>query len=502
MKHTASKIIFVFLFGVSVIYSQQKDSLAEKKSIPNPNALAELRDQLDDYFNDQTFSNAFWGVIVKSLRTGEVLYKRNADKLFIPASNMKLFTSAASLHLLGSDYVYETDIFSTGSLEKGVLLGDLIIQGSGDPTISNRFYEGSITKIFEDWADTLKKKGIWVINGNVYGDDSSFDNIGYGRGWESAYESSWFAAPSGSLSFNNNSIEIKIEPTEINYPAKVSINPETKFVSLVSKVITVDENSEATLSVQRLRGTNLVSITGTIKKDSNPVIENVSVSDPTMFFLTVLKEVFEQKGIVLKGRLGTLDSADKTINPDNMTPLYTHRSVPLRMIIKELNKNSNNFYAEQLLKTIGLEVYGYGTVENGVKACKDFFNTMGINPDNIVMADGSGLSRLNLVTPRQIVNLLSYMHKSEEFSKFYESLPIAGVDGTLIDRMKKTSAENNVRAKAGYNNNVSSLSGYLRTVSGEQLVFSIIVNNFLALPALTNYIEDNVCHRLVNFNRN
>jgi D-alanyl-D-alanine carboxypeptidase/D-alanyl-D-alanine-endopeptidase (penicillin-binding protein 4) len=172
------------------------------------------------------------------------------------------------------------------------------------------------------------------------------------------------------------------------------------------------------------------------------------------------------------------------------------------MILKELNKNSNNFYAEQILKTIGLEIYNFGTIENGVKACNDFFNTMGINPDNMVMADGSGLSRLNLVTPRQIVNLLSYMNKSDEFLQFYESLPIAGVDGTLIDRMKKTSAENNVRAKAGYNNNVSALSGYLKTVSGEQLVFSMLVNNYLVPPALANYILDNVCHRLVNFIRN
>ena len=137
-----------------------------------------------------------------------------------------------------------------------------------------------------------------------------------------------------------------------------------------------------------------------------------------------------------------------------------------------------------------------------VRACQDIFNTMGINTDNMVMADGSGLSRLDLVTPRQIVNLLSFMSKNDEFSKFYESLPIGGVDGTLINRMKKTAAENNVRAKAGYNNNVSSLSGYLKTLSGEQLVFSIIVNNYLAPSALVNYIEDNVCHRLVNFIRN
>ena len=502
MINTVIKIFFVLLVFTSILFSQQKDSLSEKKSGQNLNPLVELRDQLDDYFNDKNFSDAVWGVMIKSLKTGEVIYKRNADKLFIPASNMKLFTGAAAMILLGSDFTYETNFYVNGDIEKGLLKGDLIIQGSGDPTISNRFYEGSHTKIFEDWADSLKARGIWAITGNIYGDDSYFDNIGLGKGWTLDYESSWFEAPSGALSYDDNSIGIKIEPTEINHPAKISIIPETKFIQLAPKVITVDENSEQSVSIQRLRGTNLISVTGNIKKDSKPVSEHVSITDPTMFFLTVLKEVFEQKGIIVKGKIGGIDTAEKNIQSDDLTPIFTHRSVPLKMILKELNKNSNNFYAEQILKTIGLEIYNFGTIENGVKACNDFFNTMGINPESMVMADGSGLSRLNLVTPRQIVNLLSYMSKRDEFSKFYESLPIAGVDGTLIDRMKRTSAENNVRAKAGYNNNVSALSGYLKTVSGEQLVFSILVNNYLVPPALANYIEDNVCHRLVNFIRN
>lgn len=502
MKHTVSKLFFIILVCASFSFAQQKDSLSERKTVSNLNPLIELRDQLDDYFNDPNFSNAIWGVLVKSLKTGEIIYKRNADKLFIPASNMKLFTSAAALLLLSPEFVYETNFYVSGGLEKGVLKGDLIIQGSGDPTISNRFYEGNQTKIFEDWADTLKSKGIWVIKGNIYGDDSSFDNVGLGNGWTLDYESSWFAAPSGALSFNNNTVEIKIEPSEINFPSKVSLIPDTKYISIHSKVTTVDENTESSVTVVRQRGTNQLLVTGIIAKDSEPIVEHVSISEPTMFFLTVLKEVFEKKGIIIQGSVGNFNSADNNVVPDNITPLYTHKSVQLKRIIKELNKNSNNFYAEQLLKTIGLEIYNYGTIENGVKACKETFNSMGINPENLVMADGSGLSRLDLVTPRQIVNLLSYMYKNDLFSKFYESLPIGGIDGTLINRMKKTAAENNVRAKAGYNNNISSLSGYLKTLSGEQLVFSIIVNNYLTSSILANYIQDNVCNRLVNFNRN
>jgi len=497
----ANKLILIVLL-ISGFSFAQKDSTLERKTQQNLFSLNELRSQLDDSFNDQNFSSAIWGVFIKSLKTGEVIYKRNADKLFIPASNLKLFTSSAALMLLGPDYSFETNILANGEIKNGVLNGDLIIQGSGDPTISNRFYSGTPTKLFEEWADTLLSYGIKEITGNIYGDDSMFDDIEYGRGWLPDYQWSWFSAPSGALSFNDNSIEIKIEPGQLNFPAKISILPNTQHVSIISKVITVDQNVNQTISVSRTQGTNLIIVSGRIKINSKPHIEHVSISDPTMFFLNVFSETLIKKGISIKGRIDNIESADKTIINEDLTPIHRHESVPLSLILKEVNKNSNNFYAEQLLKTIGFEEYGYGSAINGVRACGYLFNTMGINPNNMVMVDGSGLSRLNLVTPRQVVNLLSFMYKSDEYQRFYESLPIGGIDGTLADRMKKTSAENNVRAKAGYNDYVSSLSGYLKTISGEQIVFSIIVNNFLAPASLANYIEDNVCNRLVNFVRN
>jgi len=497
----ANKIILLFLIATGFIFAQ-KDSTLERKTQQNLFSLSELRNQLDDSFNDQNFNNAVWGVLIKSLRTGEILYKRNTDKLFIPASNMKLFTTAAALILLGANYSYETNIFANGDITNGILNGDLIIQGSGDPTISNRFYSGSSTKLFEEWADSLKAHGIQEISGNLYGDDSIFDDVGFGKGWLLDYESKWFAAPSGALSFNNNSIEIVVEPGNQNFPAKVSIIPNPQYITVISKVITVDQNVQQSISVSRSRGSNIIYVSGRIKENSKQVVEHVSISDPTLFFLSMFKETCEAKGIIINGRIENIEDANKNIIVEDLTPIHNHESVPLSLILKELNKNSNNFYAEQLLKTIGVEEYGYGTAENGVRACNELLNSMGINPNNMIMVDGSGLSHLNLVTPRQIVNLLSYMYKNEEFQIFYDSLPIGGVDGTLADRMKKSSAQNNVHAKAGYNENVSSLSGYLRTISGEPIVFSMIVNNFLAPASLANYIEDNVCNRLINFVRN
>ncbi|KAF0141199.1 MAG: D-alanyl-D-alaninecarboxypeptidase/D-alanyl-D-al anine-endopeptidase [Stygiobacter sp.] len=504
MLNTNTKILFILFFSASLAIAQvaQKDTLSEKKPQSTVNQLAELRDQLDDFFGDQSFNNAFWGVMVKSLKTGEVIYRRNADKLFTPASNMKLFTSAAAFLILGANYKYQTSFFANGEFLRGTLKGDLVIQGSGDPTFSNLFFSGSATKVFEDWADTLKAKGIYEITGDIFGDDSYFDNVGFGKGWSLDYESSWFAAPSGSLSFDDNLTEIRIEPSEINFPAKITVVPETNFVTIIPKVITADESAESDVKVTRVRGTNLITASGQIAKGSKAIIEHVSISNPAMYFLTVLREVLEKRGIIIRGKVARLDDAGKNVDQNNLIPIFKHHSVPLRLIIREMNKNSNNFYAEQILKTIGMEEKDLGTVDNGVKACKNLFNDMGINSESMVMADGSGLSRLNLVTPRQIINLLAYMYKNEEFEKYYESLPIAGIDGTMADRMKRTVAEGNVHAKPGFNEFVSALSGYLRTTSGEPLVFSMIVNNYLTPPALANYIHDSVCQRLINFNRN
>lgn len=497
MRNTVSNSLVIILLIAQVSFAQ-KDT-TEKKSINIFYSLNELRNQLDDSFNDPGLNNVFSGAFIRSLKTGDVIYKRNADKLFMPASNMKLFTSAAALILLGHNYVYETNIFANGTIKNGVLNGDLIIQGSGDPTISNRFFHGTITNIFEKWADSLLAKGIKQITGNIVGDDSNFDNQGLGKGWSWDNESYWFSAPSGALSFNDNCVEVKISPTEINFPASVEINPTTKYVNVLSKVITVHNNDEQNVKVARLRGTNVIVVSGKIRKNSSAVIENIAVSDPTMFFLTVFKEVLDKKGITVLGKIGSINTSEKIIISQNLIPLINHQSVPLRLIIKEINKNSNNFYAEQLLKTIGYEIYGYGTTENGIKACRDFFSQIGLNTDDIKMVDGSGLSQLNLVTPRQIVNLLGYMYKSDNLKYFYDSLPIAGVDGTLSDRMLKSEAQGNVRAKTGYNANASSLSGYIKTASGDILAFSIIMNNFLSPVNLINYIQDNICIKLANF---
>ncbi|MCK9280314.1 MAG: D-alanyl-D-alanine carboxypeptidase/D-alanyl-D-alanine-endopeptidase [Melioribacteraceae bacterium] len=496
------KIISLLLFlSVSAIFGQV-DSLKEAQKVEVRYNRDELRKELDKIFSDPSFNNSFWGVMVKSLKTGETIYRRNSEKLMHPASNIKLFTTAAAYDILGKDFNYETILLTNGRIEKGVLLGDLILKGSGDPTFTNKFCGGDAKKLYELWADTLIAKGVWAIEGNIIGDDRQFDNKKYGKGWNNELNSQWFSAPAGALSFNENIVEIKIAPTKRNFPAVITISPNTSYVVINPKVATVDKESFTDIKITREFNSNVISITGRIKENSNTYTDYVSIDDPTTFSMTILKEVFENKGIKISGGVFTIGGYPKRIQEENLFPLHRHTSISLNSIIKEINKNSNNFFAEQLLRTIGLEIFNLGSAENGIIALRELLDEANISPDDMVMVDGSGISLFNLVSPKQIVALLSYMYNYGNFRDFKESLPIAGIDGTLSDRMANTIAEGKVFAKSGYNTQSSSLCGYIRTEMGELLAFSILLNNYLVPTSLANYIQDNACIKMVNYKRN
>lgn len=462
--------------------------------------LPEFRDQLDDIFNDPNFSNAEWGVMIQSLETGEYFYKRNEDKLLIPASDLKLFTTAAGIILLGSEYKFSTNLFLKGSLDGSIWKGDLVVQGRGDPTISGRFYNDNMFKVFSDWADSLSAYGIDEITGNLIGDDNAFDDVGLGTGWSWDYESNWFAAQSSALSFNDNCVDITVTHDKKTNLPTISIQPQTKYIVIINNVLPVSKDSVTSINVYRERGTNVVTVYGTLC-EGDSVQTFVTVNNPTQYTMVVLKDVLERKGIRVQGFPMDVDDINTPLNYSSMKKLCTTYSPPLKEIIKVINKNSQNFFAEQLLKTIGLEKEGYGTVANGVKAESKLFKDMGINPESMILVDGSGLSRLDYVTPKQFVTLLSYMYKSRYFIPFFNSLSIAGVDGTLGDRLQNTKAKDKIRGKAGYLEGVRSLSGYAFTADNEPVAFSIIVNNFNVPVKLAENIQDLVCLRLANFKR-
>ncbi len=464
--------------------------------------VSELQHKISNLLNDANFSTANWGVVIRSLKTGEYLFLKDENKLFTPASNLKLFTTAAGLSLLGSGYRFTTNIFSDGEITYSTLEGNLIVQGQGDPTISGRFYNGNLYKVFDDWADSLLALGITKIKGNIIGDDDLFDEKGLGDGWSWDYETYWYAAPSSAISFNDNCIDITIYYDRKLDSVFVKYSPMVKGIVVINDVVPVSPGSGSTdIDIYRERGTNIITVSGTFSKGSDTLKTYATVLNPTLFAMMVFKDRLERKGIKVMGYAIDIDDYDRNIDYSKTQLLFSYHSPYLFEIVKVINKGSQNFFAEQLLKTIGLEKKGFGSVQNGILACKEWFNEIGLNSDHIIMADGSGLSHLNRVTPMQIVLLLRHMYATKNFAAFYNSLPIAGVDGTLIRRMKNTRAENSVRAKTGFIGFVRSLSGYAFTAEGEPLAFSLIVNNFNVPVKLAENIQDSICVLLSNFKR-
>ncbi|MFO7524194.1 MAG: D-alanyl-D-alanine carboxypeptidase/D-alanyl-D-alanine-endopeptidase [Ignavibacteriaceae bacterium] len=495
-------IITTTFFSVN-LFSQ--DSLevikADSLGFYTSSTLPEFWEQMDDIFNDPTFNNAHWGVVIQSLETGEYFYKRNEDKFFVPASNMKLFTTSAALLLLGEDYKYTTNIFTDGRIDGSILDGNLIIQGSGDPTVSGRFYGDNVYAVYSRWADSLIVMGIDEIRGNIIGDDNLFDDLGLGKGWSWDYESNWFAAQSSAISLNDNCVDIILKYDRPGNKLNLYLYPNTDYVVINNQLKLVSEDSLTDVNAYRERGSNVITLYGTYSRKIDSLKTYVTVNNPTQYSMVVLHKVLTQKGITVSGYPIDIDEYTDVLDYNSLHFLFNHYSPDLREIVKVINKGSHNFYAEQLLKTIGLEIEGFGSVENGVESSREIFKEIGLNPENIVQVDGSGLSHQNMTTPRQITTLLKYLYGSKYFASFYNSLPISGVDGTLGTRMKNTRAQNMVRAKTGYIRSARSLSGYTKTGDNEPIVFSMICNNFNVPVKLAENIQDLVCLRLINFKR-
>lgn len=464
-----------------------------------------LQYSLERKFSDPEFDNAQWGVMIKSLKTGETVYSRNEKKMFMPASNMKLFTSASASVVLGPDYRYRTSLVSNGPIVDSLLAGDLIIVGSGDPTISGRFNDGNVIETFEQWADSLKLLGIKAVSGNVIGDDNCFDDGYYGTGWSADYETDYYAAQISGISFNDNCVDFRIVPSAtIADLCSVFVVPNTGYVTVVNKTVTASaEDSVNEITFHRKRGTNTVYVRGTMSQGKGPWTESVAIDNPTPYAGTVLKEVLASKGIPVYGAVVDVDDMSDTLRYGDSLHLASFTSVPYSVIIRTINKPSQNFYAEQVFRTMGKEQFGTGKTGTGRGAAFPVLAKWGVDTVNLRYADGSGLSRLNLITPKDIVSILEGIYGEGEkyFLPFYESLPIAGVDGTIRNRMKGTAAEGNVHAKTGFIGYVRALSGYVTGRDGEMFAFSMIANHYTVPTRLAERIQNDVCIMLAEFKR-
>ena len=431
-------------------------------------------------------SKGDWGLLVADAKTGEVLFEQNADRYFVPASNMKLFTTALALARLGPDFRFRTTLEALASPSKdGKVNGPLFLVGRGDPNLSNRRFpyaqkeefDGPPERALAELADALVAKGIKEIKGDIVGDDSYFPRDRYPNGWE-IDDMVWeYGAAISAIVVDDNTVQLMLRPGEkAGDHVDASVNPPTPEFVVDNQVVTSAAGVKPDLTLKREPGANLVTVLGTLPARSNPRKLTLAIQEPALHAAAMLKRLLEERGISVDGVASELSNPVAT-PPDERVVLAEHLSIPLGESVRLVNKISQNLHTEMLLRTAARQKGLWTTPDELASFPADFYAVAGIPPGDVVQTDGSGLSRHDLVTPRALVALLLYAQKQPWFGDYFASLPVAGVDGTLEDRMKNSIAVGRLHAKTGSVEHVRTRSGYADLPSGRRVVFSFMSNN-------------------------
>lgn len=448
-----------------------------------------LESELKQLFTNNS-QHVVWSIAVEDADSNETIFALTPERQLIPASNMKLVVCAAALLQLGPDFRYSTELHITGNPAGQVLQGDVIVVGSGDPSIGGRFKNGDMIAIFKEWASVLKQNNIHTILGNIIGVDDAFDDVPHGLNWSPQDLIEWYAAEVSALSFNDACLDVSIQGgAAAGQTAQLSIKPDTQYLTIQSSVQTVAANAKNQYArITRDPKSREVKVVGKlgVKRAST---HYVTVPNPTHYFVTVMKETLEREGIKVAGDAYDGDDVDLPPRKD-WKLIHTYQSPPLSQLIDVCLKNSQNLYAEHFVKTLGHVGYGLGSWQNGIAAIKDILFRYGCELDDQYIADGSGLSRDNRINSKTLTSVLHLMASFEGAESFREALPIAGVDGTLRSRMRGTPAYKRVKAKTGTLNGVRSLSGYIFSKSGKVYVFSMLGNSDRQAYQMSRMMED------------
>ncbi|WP_377888982.1 D-alanyl-D-alanine carboxypeptidase/D-alanyl-D-alanine-endopeptidase [Alkalihalobacillus sp. R86527] len=450
---------------------------------------------LKNILSDEGLKGAIAGVSVRAADTGDILFEHHGDTRLTPASNMKLITAAAALDTLGHNYRFITDVATNGKIEKDVLKGDLYLIGRGDPTI--------LKEDFDDFATTLKEKGINRIEGNLIGDESWYDTQRLSEDMIWTDESEYYGSQVSALTsapnhdYDAGTIIVEVFPSTVEgESAKVTTSPNTDYVTVQNSATSVAPDEETEIFINRKHGTNLITVKGRISIGDAKERSWIAVSDPAMYALRLFEQSLKNVGITINENL-QINKA-----PEDVTILTTKKSMPLHELLIPFMKLSNNGHGEILVKEMGKRKKDEGSWEAGLEVVNDYLMKEGLQPDNILIRDGSGISHVTLIQPNQLSMLLYKLQSSEWFNHYFTSLPVAGskgrfVGGTLSNRMKGTAAENVVFAKTGTLQGVSSLSGYVKHEN--PMIFSIIINQFLDEDKIEE-IEDRIAISLAEYN--
>ncbi len=478
----------ILFFVVALITSEHPGLAAENKR--------SLAIQLNNLIqNEADLTGAVAGISIRSAANGRLIYQHQGDTRLRPASNMKLLTAAAALNVLGEDYSFLTEVFSDGPVKKKTLNGNLYLKGNGDPTL----LKADLDKI----SESLHGLGIKKIKGNLFGDDTHFDDVRYSLDLPWSDETTYYGAQISGLTasptddYDSGSVRVEVMPgAKSGDKVQVKLTPNTNYLKIINHAITVEPEAKKKISIQREHAKNIIIIKGTLPLKSKGEKEWIGVWDPTLYALTLFKQSLSEQGIKITGKIKT------SLVPDSAKLLLDHHSMPLSELLVPFMKLSNNGHAEVLVKEMGKVVKGEGSWDKGLEVLETELDKLGINTKNFVIRDGSGVSHVNLISANKISQLLFTVQKEKWFPTYFNSLPMSGVPGKLVGgslrkRMNTTALRGKVRAKTGTLSTVSSLSGYVETKSGQTLIFSILLNNLLD-EEKGKRIEDKMAAVLVN----
>ncbi|MFG6150394.1 D-alanyl-D-alanine carboxypeptidase/D-alanyl-D-alanine endopeptidase [Halobacillus sp. B23F22_1] len=457
--------------------------LAPSQAVEHPqvNASSEetaLSNQIDDILKDERLDGAIAGVSVRSAESGELLYENDGNIRLKPASNMKLVTGAAALETLDTDYTFTTEVLTDGSIKGKKLHGDLYLKGKGDPTLM----EDDI----QAFAEAVKEEGIKEVKGDILADDTWYDDIRLSEDISWNDETNYTAAQISALTVSPNEDYDAGTVIVDAYPgnaegeeAEVEVTPANDYVEIVNKTETVASDHPKNISIEREHGTNQIVVKGEIPLEGTRSRSWVSVSEPSGLALELFHKALSEEGIKVKGEKRIHEKV-----PETADLLTSKESMQLEELFLPFMKLSNNGHAEVLIKEMGKVVHDEGSWDKGFEVVEDFLQNNNVDAEAMRLRDGSGMSHVNMIPANELTQLLYQVQGKEWFPAYLKSLPVAGnsdrfVGGTLRYRMGDTAAQDNVKAKTGSITGVNSLSGYVTTEEGEELIFSIVLNNYL-----------------------
>lgn len=464
----------------SARFSAEKIPLPKAIEVSNAQKDVELAQRIDEIIEKSDFRNARWGVFVTSLKDGRVLVARDAQKTFNPASTMKAVTTAVALDKLGADFRWRTNVMAEREIDQnGTLNGDLILVGRGAPDFDEPDVRGLI--------EQLKQKGLRRVAGNIVGDASYFQAASLGSGWVWDEAQWYYGAEPSALSYSDNTVLIEVVPSDkLDAPATVKTTPEAEFIHVSNQAMTRAGASAQTFGVHRDLDANNFQVWGAVPPGRSMGVRT-TVHAPEMWAANDLKKALEKAGIGVEGAVKSVDWRTKDPNAAaNLKELAAVESETLAEIVKRTNKHSHNLNAELMFRTVGRQARENEEKQNsrkivlsddelGAMTIKNWLSSRGVELGDTVIHDGSGLSRLNFITPETMGRLLVFALQTKTASVFTDSLPIAGTDGTLGGRLSKHKGK--IIAKTGTITYVAGLAGYIQAANDEQFAFTIFCNN-------------------------